>query len=95
MMTAVVVNGNAMPAQGPTAGGALTEYEILGVVCHIRYDFSDADIAGEWQEEWEKWCAPESEIYAALRAGTTSFDTLDADFMTNVVGTKPRATTAR
>ena len=88
-------NGNAMPAQGPTAGGALTEYEILGVVCHIRYDFSDADIAGEWQEEWEKWCAPESEIYAALRAGTTSFDTLDADFMTNVVGTKARATTAR
>ncbi|MFM7872097.1 MAG: hypothetical protein ACKPBG_10500, partial [Actinomycetota bacterium] len=53
-------NGSAMPAQGAKYGGALTEYEILGLTCYIRYELSGADETGEWAEEYEKWCSPES-----------------------------------
>ena len=94
-------NGNAMPQQGEKAGGGLTEYEILAVVCHIRYDLSGADPASEqWAAEYENWCSPESPIFAGLEAGSTSFDTIDADFpmlepAPNKVGTEARATTAK
>lgn len=94
-------NGNAMPMQGEKAGGGLTEAEILGVVCHIRYDLSGADSQGEeWGEEYENWCSPESPIFEALESGATSFDTIDSDFSMltpapNKVGTEARATTAK
>jgi len=81
-------NGGAMPAQGSMAGGALTEYEILGLVCHIRYDISGADAAGEWAEEFEKWCSADSEIFAGLEDGSLSFDSLPG------VGTAPRLGTS-
>lgn len=89
-------NGNPMPQQGEKAGGALTEYQILGVVCHIRYDLAGADPAGEeWAAEYETWCSPDSEIFKALQDGATSFDTLDKDFSMlenapRFVGTEPR-----
>ena len=90
-------NGNPMPMQGQSAGGALTEYEILGVVCHVRYEISGADPASEqWAAEYERWCSPESEIFAALESGATSFDSVDADFSMlmpeppRAVGTKAR-----
>lgn len=92
-------NGNPMPQQGPTAGGGLSEAEILGVVCHIRYDLSGADPASEqWAAEYENWCSPDSPVYPALKAGTTSFETLDSDFASLMpapikVGTEPRAGT--
>ena len=90
-------NGNPMPMQGEKAGGALTEAQILGVVCHIRYDISGADVTDEkWKTEYENWCSPESEIYKALAAGSSTFDSLSKDFsMLNVlaVGTDPRAST--
>lgn len=74
-------NGNPMPQQGEKAGGGLTEYEILGVVCHERYAIGGADPASEeWKEEYETWCSPESEIFLALENGSTSFDTIDKDF---------------
>ena len=74
-------NGNPMPQQGEKAGGGLTEYEILGVVCHERYAIGGADPASEeWKEEYETWCSPESEIFLALEDGSTSFDTIDKDF---------------
>jgi hypothetical protein len=94
-------NGNPMPQQGEKYGGGLTEYEILGVVCHIRYDLAGADSKDEkWAAEYEHWCSPESEIFAALEAGETSFDTLAEDFAEmmpapNAVGTEPRETTAK
>lgn len=94
-------NGNPMPQQGEKAGGALTEAEILGVVCHIRYDLSGADPASEeWAAEWANWCSPDAPIYPALKAGSTSFDTLHEDFASlmpvpNLVGTDPRDTTAK
>jgi len=77
-------NGSAMPAQGASYGGALTEYEILGLVCHIRYDLAGADADGEWAEEFEKWCSEESEIFTGLQDGSLTFDTLPG------VGTQPR-----
>ena len=89
-------NGAAMPQQGESAGGALTEYEILGVVCHIRYDLSGADPADEkWAAEYEHWCSAESPIYKALQDGSTSYETLADDFgdlmpAPLTVGTDPR-----
>ncbi|MFP5487336.1 MAG: hypothetical protein ACLGHQ_03405, partial [Acidimicrobiia bacterium] len=60
-----------MPAQGQTAGGALTDYEILAVVCHERYALGGADPSGEFAEEFETWCSEESEIFVALEGGTS------------------------
>ena len=74
-------NGNPMPMQGEKAGGALTEAQILGVVCHERYAISGADPASkEWADEYNTWCSPTSEIFLALEKGTTSFATVDKDF---------------
>lgn len=89
-------NGNPMPQQGEKYGGGLTEAEILGVVCHERYVISGADPQSEeWKSEYEKWCSPESEIFAALEAGAANFDNLAETYssMTEApahVGTDPR-----
>ena len=74
-------NGNPMPMQGEKLGGALTEAEILGVVCHERYAIGGTDPKDEkWAAEYETWCSPESEIFHALEKGTSSFETIDKDF---------------
>ncbi len=74
-------NGNPMPMQGEKAGGALTEAQILGVVCHERYVISGADPASkEWADEYNTWCSPTSEIFSALEKGSTSFASIDKDF---------------
>jgi mono/diheme cytochrome c family protein len=74
-------NGNPMPMQGEKAGGALTEAQILGVVCHERYAIGGTDTKDEkWAAEYEMWCSPESEIFLALENGTSSFETIDKDF---------------
>jgi len=94
-------NANPMPQQGEKYGGALSEAEILGVVCHERYAIGGADPKSEqWKEEYETWCSPESEIFKALETGGTSFDTIAKDFATlaampHAVGTAPRETTAK
>ncbi len=58
-----------MPQQGASAGGGLTDYEILAVVCHERYALGGADPAGEYAEEFEEWCSEESEIFVDLESG--------------------------
>jgi hypothetical protein len=74
-------NGNPMPMQGEKLGGALTEAEILGVVCHERYAIGGTDPKDEkWAAEYEMWCSPESEIFLALEKGMSSFETVDKDF---------------
>ena len=89
-------NGNAMPSQGETQGGGLTNYEILGVVCHVRYAVSGADPNDEqWSTEYANWCSEDSEIFAALEAGTVDFDNLAESFSMlenppRAVGTEPR-----
>ncbi|MFK7919234.1 MAG: hypothetical protein AB8G14_14255 [Ilumatobacter sp.] len=62
-----------MPQQGSMAGGGLTDYEILGVVCHERYALGGADPADEmWAEEFENFCSEESPVFEALQAGEIS-----------------------
>jgi hypothetical protein len=68
-----------MPQQGSAAGGSLTDAEILGVVCHERYDLGGADAGGDFAEEFEQWCSPESEIFADLEGGGALAD-LDQRF---------------
>ena len=61
-----------MPAQGADAGGALTDYEILGVVCHERYVLgSGGDVPEGYDDEFEHWCSEESEIYEAVESGAS------------------------
>ena len=71
-------SGGVMPAAG--AGLGLTDYEILATICHVRYDLGGADAAGEYAEEFEKWCSPESEIFLALESGSATFDDLHEQF---------------
>jgi mono/diheme cytochrome c family protein len=62
-----------MPQQGSAAGGGLTDYEILGVVCHERYTLGGADpTTEEWGEEFENFCSAESPVFEALEAGEFS-----------------------
>ena len=58
-------NGSPMPAWG----GNLTDAEILGVVCHERYDLGGGDATGANAAEFGKWCAEDSEIFADVEAG--------------------------
>ena len=45
----------------PAFGGQLTQYEIVAVVCHERYDLGGADpTSEEYAEEYETWCSEES-----------------------------------
>ncbi|MHB1130207.1 MAG: c-type cytochrome [Ilumatobacteraceae bacterium] len=89
-------NGNPMPQQGEQAGGGLTETQILGVVCHERYVISGADPKSpDWSQEYDRWCSPSSEIFAALTAGTANFDNLAETFQgfadpPVAIGTTPR-----
>jgi mono/diheme cytochrome c family protein len=53
----------------PGFAGSLTDYEILAVVCHERYALGGADGAGDYAEEFETWCSPESEIFVELEGG--------------------------
>jgi len=65
-----------MPGWGAEAGGELTDAEILGVVCHVRFDLGGADQGGDQADEFEHWCSEESELFAALEGGSSSLATL-------------------
>ena len=74
-------NGNPMPQQGEKYGGGLTDAEILGVVCHERYEIGGADQESEeWKSEFEMWCSPESEIFQGLENGSVNYDNLAETF---------------
>ena len=73
--------GAAMPAQKDS----LTQAQILGVVCHERYDLAGASADPRYEAEFEKWCGPTSEIFTGLEDGSLTFDTPALQ-----VGTKPR-----
>ena len=75
-----------MPQWGESAGGELTDAEILAVVCHERYGLNGPDPSDEaFAEEYEAWCGEESAVYAALEAGTTLAD-LDTAAITDAEG---------
>jgi hypothetical protein len=85
----VPLDFGVMPAQGETAGGALTELQILGVVCHERYKLGGADpTSEEWEAEYEEWCSPEALRYEELKSGLT----FDSEEFAEV-GTAPRLAT--
>jgi hypothetical protein len=70
-----------MPQQGEKFGGGLTDAEILGVVCHERYEIGGADPdSEEWKTEYETWCSPESEIFLSLENGSVNYDNLAENF---------------
>ncbi len=68
-----------MPAQGAEAGGALTDYELLGVVCHERYTLGGALDAGDYEAEFEQWCSEDSAIYAAVEGGASLLTVEEVD----------------
>lgn len=79
--------GAWMPAKG---GAALTDAEVLAVVCYTRYGLNDGDKASA---EYALWCAEDSEAFAALQSGAATFDTLAEQFEEQgviPVGTEPR-----
>ena len=80
-----------MPAQGATQGGALTDAQILAVVCHERYTLGGASPTAEYLAEYTKWCAPDSAIYLGLEAGTYTFENLGSIDGTFPVGIVPAA----
>ena len=68
-----------MPAWGSTAGGELTDEEILAVVCHERYTLGGADpTSDEYAEEFEIWCSEEAPTFLALESGATLDELADA-----------------
>lgn len=68
-------NGVAvMPKQGLDAGGPLTDYQILAVVCHERYTLGGADPTSEqWQPEYDKWCSASADLTASLKSSSVTF----------------------
>jgi len=92
-------NGAFMPAQGAGFGGALTEAQILAVVCEERYGISGADPeSAEYAKEYETWCSEDSAIYEGLQDGSITFDNITttaagADALP--IGTQPRPATPK
>jgi mono/diheme cytochrome c family protein len=67
----------ASGGQMPGWKGNLTDAEILAAVCHERYDLGGGDAASP---EYALWCAADSPIYAALKDGSATFETLATKF---------------
>jgi mono/diheme cytochrome c family protein len=62
----------------PAFSGQLTQYEIIGVVCHERYTLGGADpTSEEWAEEYETWCSEESPVFAAVQGGEYDYTSPD------------------
>jgi mono/diheme cytochrome c family protein len=81
-----------MPLQGTKLGGALTDAQILAVVCHERYTIGGADPAGAYQTEFNNWCAVDAPAWTALQDGSATFDNIDTKVKGAIkVGTVPAA----
>ena len=67
--------GGAMPGWGSSAGGALTDEEILSAVCHERYDLGGPDrTQPPWKTEFDDWCADDAPFFVAVEGGTALAD---------------------
>ena len=76
----------------PAFGGQLTQYEIVAVICHERYDLGGADpTSEEWADEYETWCSEESPVFAELEAGTYDFTSPDVPAMADIAPIGPVA----
>jgi mono/diheme cytochrome c family protein len=69
----------------PAFGSQLTQYEIIGVVCHERYTLGGADpTSEEWAEEYETWCSEESPVFAAVQGGEYDYTSADGQMFGEV-----------
>jgi hypothetical protein len=68
-------NGSFMPQQGEKFGGALTDAEIIAVVCHERYTIGGADpLDPKYAQEFADWCAPDALKFEAIESGESTLD---------------------
>ncbi len=68
-------NGSFMPQQGENFGGALTDAEIIAVVCHERYTLGGADpLDPVYAQEFADWCAPAAPKFEAIETGESTLD---------------------
>jgi mono/diheme cytochrome c family protein len=66
-----------MPQFGAGAGGSLTDYQLVSVVCHERYTLGGADpTSDEWSDEFENWCSEDSPIFEGLQGGVLELRTM-------------------
>ncbi len=64
----------------PAFGSQLTEYEIIGVICHERYTLGGADpTSEEWAAEYEAWCSPDAPIFDAVETGEYDYTSPTAE----------------
>lgn len=72
-----------MPQFLDTAGGSMTDAQILAVVCFERHEFSvegyDGFTTADLDKEFDDWCAPESPAWLALEGGATLAGLSDLD----------------
>jgi hypothetical protein len=69
------LNGSFMPQQGAKYGGALTDAEIIAVVCHERFTVGGADpLDPEYAQEFADWCAPGAPKFEAVDSGESTLD---------------------
>ena len=62
----------------PGFDSQLTQYEIIGVVCHERYTLGGADpTSEEWAEEYATWCSEDAPVFAAVQGGEYDFTSPD------------------
>jgi hypothetical protein len=68
-------NGSFMPQQGEKYSGALTDAEIVAVVCYERYVVSGANPTDQkFAQEYANWCAPAAPKYEEVLAGDKTLD---------------------
>jgi mono/diheme cytochrome c family protein len=69
------LNGSFMPQQGSKYGGALTDAEIIAVVCHERFTVGGADpLDPKYAQEFADWCAPDAPKFEAVDSGESTLD---------------------
>lgn len=57
----------AMPQFGATAGGNLSDSDIVAVVCHERFTLGGVDPSEDtWSEEFARWCGDNAEVFEQL-----------------------------
>lgn len=77
----------AMPAWGQTAGGTLTDAQLLAVVCHERFGLAPAELQTTYADEFETWCSPEGANWLAVEEG--GFEGLGLDVSASVAIPSP------
>ncbi len=74
----------------PAFGGQLTQYQIIGVICHERYTLGGADpTSEEWAAEYETWCSEDAPVFAAVQGGEYDYTSPDPPTMVTEAEVQP------